>query len=208
MKNKIKNLLLKKRIKIMKNNKGFSLLEVLVGVTIIGIISAIAVPRFKNYRDTAALTAAESTGKNVAKAYNLCAATSSACASMEDLNISCDTCETPVNPSGGTDFCVPMKQTISGSEFRSCVSVNKSNGKVTQTYGGEFKFCHKKCKLATATGCTQVGDEVVTAVKKCDKVADCPNGDNTNYNTNPICKANNSNSAGTCDSATGVCKST
>ena len=46
MKNTIKNFLLKKRIKILKSKKGFSLLEVLVAVGIIAIISAIAVPQY------------------------------------------------------------------------------------------------------------------------------------------------------------------
>ena len=57
---------------ITKNNKGFSLLEVLVGVSIIGIISAIAVPTYQSYQQTAAVTAAQTTLANVAKAFNNC----------------------------------------------------------------------------------------------------------------------------------------
>ena len=34
----------------LKNNKGLSLVEILVAVSIIGIISAIAIPQFANYR--------------------------------------------------------------------------------------------------------------------------------------------------------------
>ena len=204
------NFLFRKRfksLKILKSKKGFSLLEVLVGVTIIGIITAIAVPRFTNYRDTAALTAASSTGQNVAKAYNLCTATKSNCASLTDLNIACETCGTPVD--GSTAFCVPMTQTISGKAFRACVHINKSNGAIAQQYGGEFKFCHKKCKLTTPANCTNVGDVVVnTTIKKCDNDSDCPNGDGTNFETAPSCKANTSSTAGTCTSGTGLCQST
>ena len=46
MKNKLINFLFKKRIKILKSKKGFSLLEVLIAVGIIGVISAAAVCLF------------------------------------------------------------------------------------------------------------------------------------------------------------------
>ena len=46
MTQKIKEFFTKKRCRRLLNNKGFSLLEVLVAVSIIGIISAIAIPQF------------------------------------------------------------------------------------------------------------------------------------------------------------------
>ena len=42
---------------ILKNKKGFTLLEVLVTVGILGVLSAIAIPAYKQYKDTANDTA-------------------------------------------------------------------------------------------------------------------------------------------------------
>ena len=205
----IKNFLLKKRIKVLKSKKGFSLIEVLIGVTIIGIISAIAVPRFKNYRDSAAFTATTTTGKNLAKAYNLCSATQSSCTTLAQLKISCDNCETPVD--GTTAFCVAMKQTISGQEFKSCVHVDKSNGTISQNYGGEFKFCYGTSPNGQ-NGTSGDSDDSTAYIKegkltRCDdKKADCEHLDEpsgANKWTTTVCKKNTT--GGTCTSGTGVC---
>ncbi len=213
MKNKIKDFLMKRRFKTLKNKKGFSLLEVLVGVTIIGIIAAIAVPRFANYRDSAALVAASTTGKNIAKAYNLCAATKSSCTSLANLNIACDTCKTIVHDKDA--FCVDMEQEISGNTFNACVSINKADGSITQTYGGEFKLCHKKCKNKAHGGATAAcgtgvdnGDDIPNStIKRCDDADDCPDGNNTVWNQTPVCKKNAGANAGKCVSADGSCAS-
>ena len=93
MKNKIINFLFKKRIKILKSKKGFSLLEVLVAVGIIGIISAIALPRFQDYNESSALTATNTSANNIAKAYTLCQATKTTCSSLDDISINCPICD-------------------------------------------------------------------------------------------------------------------
>lgn len=50
MKNKIKNFLFKKRVKILRNNKGLSLIEIMVALGLIGILAAVAVPQFQSYQ--------------------------------------------------------------------------------------------------------------------------------------------------------------
>lgn len=173
----------------LKNNKGLSLIEILVAVSIIGIISAIAVPSFLDYRENASLTAVNSTASNIAKAYQLCKATRANCSTLTELRIDCDICgESKVTTAGG--FCTDMTQEVGGGqEFKACVNI-KSDGDIEKTYGGNFKICHETC---TGTACPN-GDGVESAtpdITKCDEPGDCTistNGANKVY-SGLACKA-------------------
>ena len=86
MKNKIKNFLFKKRIKILRNKKGFSLMELLIVVSIMGVISAIAIPAYDKYRSNANEAGAKAEAKTVYRALNTCLASgkaASACATSK-----------------------------------------------------------------------------------------------------------------------------
>jgi|GEM_PF-6271452 len=50
-------------MKKSKNNKGFTLIELIVVVAIIAVLAAIAIPAYGNIRDTAANTATESNAR-------------------------------------------------------------------------------------------------------------------------------------------------
>lgn len=54
-------------VKSMKE-KGFTLIEIMVAIAIIGILVAIAVPNFISYRDASYCTAAETDARSVASA--------------------------------------------------------------------------------------------------------------------------------------------
>lgn len=52
-------------LKIKKNEKGFTLIELMIVIAIIGILAAIAIPNFISYRDKAFCGRAESDAQNV-----------------------------------------------------------------------------------------------------------------------------------------------
>ena len=59
-----------KTLNIEKNEKGFTLIEIMIVLAIIGILSAIAVPSFLSYRDKAYDTTARADLKNMMKFLN------------------------------------------------------------------------------------------------------------------------------------------
>ena len=170
MKQMIKNFLFKKRIKILKSKKGFSLLEVMIAVAIIGIIAGIAVPRFQDYRETATLTSTDTTASNLAKAYNLCLATDATgtCLLLDDLKIDCPICKTNTFSKDNSDqsVCIALEKKSGPKTFNGCVEI-ATDGKVKKTYGGDFKIC-----VGKKTGTPTVIDPLPT-IKKCDKKSEC-----------------------------------
>ena len=192
---------------ITKNNKGFSLLEVLVGVSIIGIISAIAVPTFTKYRESASLTAGNTTADNIVKAYRNCLVLNNhaQCNTLARINMTCPDCKELSTPHA-SNFCAYYDKPIGGQDFKLCVSV--AAGQATKTIGGAFKVCTRSCTANSACcgggTCSATTDEVVPgkALQLCDAKADCGNTDGNPVGSTYACKTRTS--GGTCASG-GTC---
>ena len=72
----------------IKNNKGFSLIELLVAMGLIGVLTAIAIPAYDNYRETANDTVLKSdvgNGYKAMHAYN--AVNNKFCAKLDALGL-------------------------------------------------------------------------------------------------------------------------
>ncbi len=54
------------KLRIQANEKGFTLIELMIVIAIIGILAAVAIPNFIAYRDKAFCSAAESDAKSIA----------------------------------------------------------------------------------------------------------------------------------------------
>ena len=149
---KIKDFFTKKRCRKLKllNQKGFSLVEVLVAVSIIGIISAIAIPQFQDYRKQASRTAGDTSVGNIGRAYQNCIVLKdfTECDSLGELGITCADCTS--NTDATDNFCASISKTVGGDTFKTCVDFIGSN-LTGRAYGGSLMDNIKVCKV-TRTG--------------------------------------------------------
>ena len=193
------------------NNKGFSLVEILVAVSIIGIISAIAIPAFQDYREQASKVAGDTSIGNVGRAYQNCMVLKqfSQCEDLGKLGITCPDCK---SDNDGTDqFCAQIHKKIGGEQFRACVGY-KGNDFVKRSYGGTLLKDVKICKDKMA-GCSVAGDNKTVpqaGAKECDAAGDCTAGtltcSGTGGNTTAVCEAvGTGTNIGSCNGS-GVCQ--
>ncbi len=190
---------------ITKNNKGFSLLEVLVGVSIIGIISAIAVPTYVDYRNNAAKVASDTSAGNIAKAYKNCRVLNTSCTNLSDLKISCPAGAICLAGSGTSGFCAHIHKGDAGkNDFKVCIQVDSSNTEI-RTYGGALlpnKVCQVTCTSGSGTATTPQGTVDCTSDASICTIAN--NGATcSGTKSNPTCVTKSN--AGQCDTSSGVC---
>ena len=127
-----------------RNRKGFTLIELLIVVVIIGILAAIAIPKFTNTKDKAYLSAQKADLRNLATAQEQFFADSS---KYKDVDVTGSA--TPVNIGGGMNFTPSPNVTIA-------TTVDATVTPNTWTATAKHANSSATCTMTTAgviTGC-------------------------------------------------------
>ena len=168
-----------KNLKILKSKRGFSLLEVLVAVAIIGIITAIAVPSYQANRTEAAKVAGTTSIANIYKAFQNCLVLKafSACNSLGGIGITCPDCESSSDSTAGAEkFCAHIEKESGGQTFKACISVDLSTSPHTiiRTMGGTLLESGTKiCVEQTRAGGFWPAWSAQSTLKNCNSKAEC-----------------------------------
>ena len=121
----------------MKMQKGLSLIELLVVVSILGVLTSVVMVAYGNYQKTVGETTMKADAKNVARAFKTCIAIDefSKCDdfSKPKLDVSSTTGKAKsVDPY----FCAEFKMEIRGENHYHCIEVNKDTDVMNTTTKG------------------------------------------------------------------------
>ena len=194
---------IKSFLKKFKKRKGFSLIELLVVVGIMGTLAAVAIPAYNKYRKNAAEGAFTSTASNVGRAFHACMAVNpfTDCDSLAKINVDCNQCLS-VTHATAPNFCVNLEEEIAGQVYKGCVTSDAASGKTVLTLN--IKSCYDEAGVPSGSNphsCTGAAydaacDPLIVPLVECSSDSDCVGGGTGNY-----CQQVN----GTCDTTSALC---
>jgi type IV pilus assembly protein PilA len=124
---------------MLKNRKGFTLIELLIVVVIIGILAAIAIPKFANTKDKAKLASVKTDLRNLVSAQESYFSTTGTYATEADkaaLNASLSQGNAlTINSASGSGFEATVENSTISADPKKCTvyvgSAGKQDGEIT-----------------------------------------------------------------------------